>query len=139
MANNQDAAVGSKADVDAYKKGPSYTNSVDFKVSYSSARDAGITSIDISKMVGTGSGDDIADSTRGDNYQESYDDINGSSVINTFTVTKDGKDIEGKETLNTADNLETSYGQIADDANASQGLIHATDEDVEDASKNAPG
>ncbi len=139
MANNQDESVGSKADVDAYKKGPSYTNSVDFKVSYSSARDAGITSIDISKMVGTGSGDDIADSTRGDNYQESYDDINGSSVINTFTVTKDGKDIEGKETLNTADNLETFYGQIADDANASQALIHATDEDVEDAYENAPG
>ena len=138
MANNQDESVGSKADVDAYKKGPSYTNSVDFKVSYSSARDAGITSIDVSGMMGTGQGDDIADSTRGDNFQEAYDDINGSSVINTFTVNKGGKEITGKETLNTADNLETFYGQIAKDDNAGQALIHATDEDVEDAYANAP-
>ena len=138
MANNQDESVGSKADVDAYKNGPSYTNSVDFKVSYSSARDAGITSIDVSGMMGTGQGDDIADSTRGDNFQEAYDDINGSSVINTFTVNKDGKEITGKETLNTADNLETFYGQIAKDDNAGQALIHATDEDVEDAYANAP-
>lgn len=139
MANNQDESVGSKADVDAYKNGPSYTNSVDFKVSYSSARDAGITSIDVSGMMGTGQGDDIADSTRGDNFQESYDDINGSSVINTFTVNKGGKEITGKETLNTADNLETFYGQIAKDDNAGQALIHATDEDVEEAYANAPG
>ena len=138
MANNQDESVGSKADVDAYKNGPSYTNSVDFKVSYSSARDAGITSIDVSGMMGTGQGDDIADSTRGDNFQEAYDDINGSSVINTFTVNKGGKEITGKETLNTADNLETFYGQIAKDDNAGQALIHATDEDVEDAYANAP-
>ena len=138
MANNQDESVGSKADVDAYKNGPSYTNSVDFKVSYSSARDAGITSIDVSGMMGTGQGDDIADSTRGDNFQESYDDINGSSVINTFTVNKGGKEITGKETLNTADNLETFYGQIAKDDNAGQALIHATDEDVEEAYANAP-
>lgn len=138
MANNQDESVGSKADVDAYKNGPSYTNSVDFKVSYSSARDAGITSIDVSGMMGTGQGDDIADSTRGDNFQEGYDDINGSSVINTFTINKDGKEITGKETLNTAENLETFYGQIAKDDNASQALIHATDEDVEDAYANAP-
>ena len=139
MANNQDESVGSKADVDAYKNGPSYTNSVDFKVSYSSARDAGITSIDVSDMMGTGQGDDIADSTRGDNFQEAYDDINGSSVINTFTVNKGGKEITGKETLNTADNLETFYGQIAKDDNAGQALIHATDEDIEDAYANAPG
>ena len=139
MANNQDESVDSKADVDAYKNGPSYTNSVDFKISYSSARDAGITSIDLSGMMGTGQGDDIADSTRGDNYQETYDDINGSSVINTFKIRKDGKEIEGKETLNTAENLETFYGQVAKDANAGQALIDATDEEFNEAYANAPG
>lgn len=147
MANNQQESVGTSKDVDGYKDGSNYkgegayTNAVDFHVSYSTAADLGITSIDVSKLQqGTGQGEELGESTRTyDGYQEEYEDINGSSVINTFTVTKGGKNLEGKETLNTASNLETFYGQIANDANAGQATIKASDKDIASAFDDAAG
>ncbi len=141
LANNQVESVADSGDVDSYKNGASYTNSVDFKVSYSSARDAGITSIDLTGLSGSGSGDDISDTTKDyDNVTEGYDDINGSSVVNQFTINmSNGTTVTGNETLNTAENLETFYGQIADDANAGTMAIKATSEDFDEAYDNAEG
>ncbi|MCD8024606.1 MAG: hypothetical protein LUE64_03635 [Candidatus Gastranaerophilales bacterium] len=110
------------------------TNSVDFDVTYTSAKLAGITSINLSSILAsentTGTGDEISSSTKTyDNVNEgsdlnddgySYDDINGSSVINSFTISlSDGSTVTANETLNTEDNLNTFYKQIADNNTAS--------------------
>ncbi len=128
MANKQKESVGEngKADVDGYKDGSNYkgrgayTNAVDFDISYTSAKDLGISEIDLAGMQkGSGSGEALGNTTKKyDGFQEEYEDINGSSVINQFTVKMDGKNIVGKETLNTESNLETFYGQVADNKGA---------------------
>lgn len=125
MSNKQTESIANDHDVDGYKYGDNYkdkgawTNSVDFNVTYSSAADLGITSIDVSHLQqGTGKGEQIGDSTRTyDGHQEEFEDINGSSIINQFSITTDGskldKNITANETLNTKENLETFYQQVS--------------------------
>ena len=118
ISNNQIESVGElgSEDVDGYKDGSNYkgkgayTNSVDFDVSYTSASQAGITNIDLRQIKESGN------INGEDNVDEGFSDINGSNIINQFTITKDGEEITANETLNTAENLETFYGQIADKA-----------------------
>lgn len=118
ISNNQIESVGEfgSDDVDGYKDGSdykgkgAYTNSVDFDVSYTSAAQAGITSIDLRDIKASGN------INGEDNVDEGFTDINGSNIINQFTITKDGEEITANETLNTAENLEIFYGQIADNA-----------------------
>ena len=115
ISNNQIESVGElgSEDVDGYKDGSNYkgkgayTNSVDFDVSYTSASMAGITSIDLRDIKESGN------INGEDNVDEGFSDINGSNIINQFTITKDGEEITANETLNTEENLETFYGQIA--------------------------
>ena len=107
MSNNQIESVDSAQDVDNYKFGPEYKNTVDFDITYTSASLAGITEIDLTEIKNSGN------INGEDNVNENYNDINGSNVINQFTITKDGKEIQAKETLNTESNLETFYGQVA--------------------------
>ncbi len=123
MSNKQKESVGElgSQDVDGYKDGSNYkgegayTNSVNFDIGYTSAKNLGITEIDLRGKTNT---------NMQDNVDEGYNDINGSNVINEFTVKKDGKDIVAKETLNTESNLETFYGQVADHQGA--GTIGST-------------
>ena len=118
ISNNQIESVGENgsADVDGYKDGSNYkgkgayTNSVDFDVSYTSASQAGITNIDLRAIKESGN------INGEDNVNEGFSDINGSNIINQFTITKNGEEIIANETLNTEDNLEVFYGQIADKA-----------------------
>ena len=112
MSNNQIESVDSAQDVDNYKFGPDYTNTVDFDITYTSAAMAGITEIDLTEIKNSGN------INGQDNVNENYSDINGSNVINQFTITKDGKEIQAKETLNTESNLETFYGQVAENDTA---------------------
>lgn len=130
MINDQQESIAESSDVDKYKDGSNYkgkgafTNSVDFNVSYASAEMLGIESLDLKgAMQGTGAGEDVATSTKNyDGTQEHFEDINGSSVINTFGVNfKNGDTITGKETLNTKHNLDTFYGQIAENAGKENG------------------
>lgn len=126
MSNKQTESIANNNDVDGYKEGANYkdkgvyTNQVDFNVTYSSAADLGITSIDVSQLQqGTGNGEELGNSTRTyDGYQEEFEDINGSSIINQFSITTDGskldKNITANETLNTAENLETFYQAVSD-------------------------
>ncbi len=131
MINRQDESVGSSEDVDAYKNGPDYTNSVDFNLSYSSARDLGITSIDLSGLTGQEALDDAFGG-----------DVNSTIEIGNFTINTDGvqldKTINAKETLNSEENLDIFYGQIAE-SNNNAGSIknNLTEKDVTDALNNA--
>ncbi len=117
MANNQQESSSNANDVNNLANN-NYTNSVDFSMSYTNAYDAGITEISLAGLTeGEGHGESLAGSTKDyDGIQEKYDDINGSSIINQFTIKKDGKKLTGKETLNTCENLNTFYGQVAKDA-----------------------
>ena len=142
MVNDQEESVADSNDVDKYKDGSNYkgkgafTNSVDFNMSYATAEMLGINNIDISTLTeGTGAGEDVATSTKKyDGTQEHFEDINGSSVINTFGVNfTDGTKIEGKETLNTASNLETFYGQVAASADNSKSIAVGLGDGAEDA------
>ncbi len=142
MANQQEESVANKGDVDNYKNGPSYTNAVDFNMSYSTAADLGITEIDLSKLQnGTGTGEVLGDSTKTyDGHQEEYEDINGSSVINQFDIKMNGETINAKETLNTEENLETFYGKVADASNNAGKITTKADQDeFDDAFANTEG
>ncbi len=139
MANQQAESVGEDGskDVDGYKNGANYknegayTNAVDFNMSYSTAAELGITEIDLAGLSKTG---------MQDNVDEGYQDINGSNVINQFTVTMDGEKITGNETLNTDANLETFYGQVADASNNAGKITTITDQETFDkAFEDAPG
>ena len=141
MINKQTESVSNASDVDDYKDGDSandksdkWTNQVDFGLGYTSAQNLGITEIDLSGFVkgnnadGTviydadlkGAGDERYNTDKQyDGIQEKFEDINGSAVINQFTIktSKDsvfkGEDQTINETLNTLDNLDTFYSQIA--------------------------
>ncbi len=143
MSNNQIESVGNSDDVDGYKTGESYkgkdpyTNSVDFDVTYTSAADLGIKEINLSHLLGTnttGTGEQVGDSTRTyDNVGENFEDINGSSIINNFTITmNDGTTIDARESLNTEENLEIFYGQVADN-NTAAIYSQLTDGEINDA------
>ncbi|MDO5438084.1 MAG: hypothetical protein Q4F80_07810, partial [bacterium] len=137
MSNRQDESIANSTDVDGYKYGANYkdkgqyTNAVDFNITYTSAADLGITEIDLSGLQqGTGQGEAIGESTRTyDGYQEEYEDINGSSVINQFNIKTDGskldKNITAKETLNTESNLHTFYEQVAQSEETNSHLIYS--------------
>ena len=143
MSNNQIESVGNSDDVDGYKTGESYkekdpyTNSVDFDVTYTTAADLGIKEINLSHLLGTnttGTGEQVGDSTRTyDNVGENFEDINGSSIINNFTITmNDGTTIDARESLNTEENLEIFYGQVADN-NTAAIYSQLTDGEINDA------
>lgn len=143
MSNNQIESVGNSDDVDGYKTGESYkgkdpyTNSVDFDVTYTSAADLGIKEINLSHLLGTnttGTGEQVGNSTRTyDNVGENFEDINGSSIINNFTITmNDGTTIDARESLNTEENLEIFYGQVADN-NTAAIYSQLTDGEINDA------
>ena len=108
MENKQDESIASKDDVDKYKDGSNYkekgayTNAVDFNVSYTTAADLGITSIDLTSIQ---------------EGQEGYKNANDSDVLNTFKMTmKDGSTINARETNDTESHLNTFYKQVADNA-----------------------
>ena len=137
MVNNQIESVDNASDVDQYKEGPDYTNSVDFDITYTNATQAGITEIDLTHLKdgnNTGTGDDVNNTTKTyDNVQETFEDINGSSVINSFTIKmNDGSTHTGLETLNSESNLETFYGQVADN-NTAAIYSQLTDGEINDA------
>ena len=104
MINDQQESVANSKDVDKYKQGNDYTNSVDFNVAYSSAAALGV-SVNLDSIK---EGDKDAKSA------------NGSELLNTMKVTMNGKQHNARETNNTDSNLETFYGQVAKNAKSAK-------------------
>ena len=128
MTNDQTESIDNSKDIDNYKDAKDYketgklTNSVDFDITYTSAYELGIDSIDLKGLNASRDGEKLATGEERfnndkvyDGFQEEYEDINGSSVINRFGITfKGGESVTANETLNSKENLETFYKQVAD-------------------------
>ncbi len=130
MSNYQDESVNTPQEIENYKANNIFENQVDFNITYTNAKEAGITRIDLRDIKESGliNGED--------NVEENYVNVNGSNLINQFTITKDGAQITADETLNTEENLNIFYGQAANHAgNAGTISSSVSEQDFENVFK----